>query len=297
MQILDDLFTLRLGQRGNLVVEITHAVVDIDAQLIEQGTMLFKGILVKNSDTVAEHDGVRDLHHCRLDVQREHHASLAGVFNLTLVELKQRLFAHEHAVDDFAFEQLNLRLEHQRLATLGDQLHLHIASTIQRHRLLAMVEVSAMHVRYVTARGLAPLTHAMGILAGILFDRLGRPTVGVTLAQHRVDRTSHDLAIPRLDLLLFSIARLIRVIRQVVALFLQLLDGCPKLRHGSTDIGQLDDIGFRLLGQGTQFGKVILNPLLGGQIVGELGKDSRSQGDVPGLYLDAGSIGEGVDDW
>jgi len=89
---------------------------------------------------------VRDLHHGGLDVQGEHHAGLVRVFNLLLVELQEGLFAHVHAVDHFAIEQRHFFLEHDGFATLGDELHAHIAGPIQRHGFFAMVEIAMVHV-------------------------------------------------------------------------------------------------------------------------------------------------------
>jgi hypothetical protein len=107
---------LRLGQLLDLVVQVDHAVVDVDAQLVEQLAVLGEGVLVEDAHAVAEDDRVRHLHHRRLDVQREHHAILARVLDLALVELAQRLLAHEHRVDDLAGQQRHLGLEHERLA-------------------------------------------------------------------------------------------------------------------------------------------------------------------------------------
>jgi hypothetical protein len=106
VQVALDLVALALRQRGDLVVQVDHAVVDVDAQFLEQLAVLLERVLVEDLHAVAEHDGVRHLHHRGLDVQREHHAGLAGVFDFLFVELQQRLLAHEHAVDDFAVEQL-----------------------------------------------------------------------------------------------------------------------------------------------------------------------------------------------
>ena len=75
------------GSVGDLVVQVDHAVVDVDAQLVEQLAVLGEGVLVEDAHAVAEHDRVRDLHHRRLDVQREHHAGLVRVLDLLLVEV------------------------------------------------------------------------------------------------------------------------------------------------------------------------------------------------------------------
>ncbi len=69
VQIFDDLVALRPGQRLDLVVEIDHPVVDVDAQFVELLLVLGEGVLVEHLHRVAEDDGVADLHHRRLDVQ------------------------------------------------------------------------------------------------------------------------------------------------------------------------------------------------------------------------------------
>ncbi len=102
VQVADDLVALGLGQGLDLVVQVDHAVVDVDAELVEQLAVLLEGVLVVDLDAVAEDDRVGDLHHRRLHVQREQDAGLAAVVELALVELAQRLLAHEHRVDDLA---------------------------------------------------------------------------------------------------------------------------------------------------------------------------------------------------
>jgi hypothetical protein len=89
--------------------------------------VLREQVLVEDLDRVAEHDRVRHFHHRRLHVQREHHAGLARILHLLLEEFAERLLAHEHAVDDLAFEQRHLGFQHDRLAGLGDEVHLHVA--------------------------------------------------------------------------------------------------------------------------------------------------------------------------
>src|SRR5690606_40988968 len=106
-----------------------------------------------------------------------------------------RLLAHEHGVDDFVFLERHQRFQHGGLAALADQLHFHVAVTIQHHGLLAIVEVTVVHVRYVSARCLAPLAHAVRVLARIFLHGLGRATVGVALTQYRVDSAADAAAV------------------------------------------------------------------------------------------------------
>ena len=101
VQVVDDLFRCVPGS-VDFVVNAGQAIVDVDAEFVEQLAVLCEGVLVEDLDRMAEDDRVRDLHHRRLDVQREHHAGLVGILHLLFVEIAQRLLAHEHAVDDFA---------------------------------------------------------------------------------------------------------------------------------------------------------------------------------------------------
>ena len=149
VQVALDLFPFGLRQRGDLVVQVGHAVVDIDTQFLKQLGVFCKGFLVENPHAVAKHDRVRDFHHGRLDVQGEHHAGLAGIFELLFIKLAQGLFAHEHAVNDFAGQQLGQGFEHRGLAAFAHQFHAHITRLVQRHGLFTVVEVTLGHVRHV----------------------------------------------------------------------------------------------------------------------------------------------------
>ena len=129
------------------------------------------------------------------------------------------------------------------------QFHPHLASAVQGHRLLAVVEVAVLHGRHVGARGLRPLAHAVRVLARVLLDGLGRAAVRVAFAQHRIHRAAQNLAVALLDRLLLVGLRVRRIVRNRVALLLQFLDGGRELGHRSADVGQLDDVGLGQLSQ------------------------------------------------
>src|SRR5690606_19784461 len=120
--------------------------------------------------------------------------------------------------------------------------------------------------------------------------------VGIALAQHRVDRRALDPVVAGLDVLFLLVLRRVRVVRQRVALRLQFLDRRLQLRHRGGDVRQLDDVGFRALGQLAQLGQVVADLLVLAQVVRELRQDAAGQRDVPGFDLDAGGGGEGLDD-
>ena len=296
MQVALDLVLLRLRQRGDLLVQVGHAVVDVHAQLVEQLAVLFEGFLVEHAHAVAEDDGVRHLHHRGLDVQREHHAGGLRVLDLLLVEGQQGLLAHEHRVDDFAGQQRDLGLEHDGLAGLRDQLHLDVAGLVQRDRLFAVVEVAVRHVRDMGARCGAPLTHAVRMLAGEFLDGLRSAAVGIALAQHRIDRRTQHLGVTQANRLVFVGLRVLRVLGNHEAAAAQFADGSHQLVLRGADIGQLDDVGIsfqRLLSQLRQgAGRLLLVV----QEVGEFAKDAVGHGDVALGHFDVRSRREGAHD-
>ena len=296
VQVALDFFALRFRQLGDLVVEIGHAVIDIDAQFLEQLGVLLESILVVNPDAVAEDDRVRNLHHRCLDVQREHHAGFAGIFQLGFIEFTKRFLAHIHAVDDLAFEQRELRLENQGLAALGEQFHLDITCLVQRQRLFAVIEVTVRHVGNVSAGGHAPFAHRMRVLAGVALDGQRCTAVGVAFAQHRIDRTAQTLRVARLDCLLFVRLRVFRKIRNIEAALLQFLDRCRQLRQGSADVRQLDNIGIGQQGQASKFAEGIRHFLLVSQHIREFSKNTGRNRDIGLLDLDTGRRSEGSND-
>ena len=69
---------------------------------------------------MTEHDGVGNLHHGRFNVQREQNVRVFRVLQFGFVEIAQGFFAHEHAVNDFAFEQVRFLFQHNHAPILGD---------------------------------------------------------------------------------------------------------------------------------------------------------------------------------
>ena len=275
MQISTNFLLNALGQRGDLVVEINHAVVHVHAQLVQHLGVLGKRFLVEHAHAVAEHDGVRDLEHGRLDVQRKQHAGLARIIDLLLVKIEQCLLAEEHRIDHVAIKQADLGLEHDGLATLGDQLHAHLARLVQRDREFVVVKIAPFHVRDMGARSGRPLAHLVRMLARIGLDGLGRAAIGVALADHRVHRTASTAFVARANAFFFIVLGCIREIGNLVALALQLLDRRLELRHGGADVRQLDDVGIGLQRLLAELGQGVGHLLRIAQQLGELRQDAR----------------------
>ena len=168
--------------------------------------------------------------------------------------------------------------------------------SIDGERLLVRPEVVGPHRGDVGLGVGRPLPHRVWMLLRVLLDRLGRPAIGVALAQDGVHRRAHHLVVPRPDLALFGCRRLVGEVGKVVALGLQLGDSRRHLRDRCADVGQLDDVdlwGERHL---TEFREGVVDPLLRGEALGEGGDDAPGERDVARLDLDARDAGERLDD-
>ena len=115
---------------------------------------------------------------------------------------------------------------------------------------------------------------------GTILHGCRNAAVGVALTQHRVDGAAEHLGVARLDLSFGVIGRLLGIVRDIVAVGLQFLDRCDQLWNGRTDIGQLDDVGFRRLGQGAEMSEFVLDALLGGEVLGEVGEDPTGERNI-----------------
>ena len=117
--------------------------------------------------------------------------------------------------------------------------------------------------------------------------RRRRAPIRVALAQHRVDRAALHPVVGLTRLLRVVRARVVRVVGDVVARLLQLLDRRLQLRDRGADVRQLDDVGLGRLGQLAELAQRVRDALLVGQPVRELGQDPARQRDVAQLDLDA----------
>ena len=89
----------------------------------------------------------------------------------------------------------------------------------------------------------------------------------------------------------------LRVVREIVSLPLQLRDGGFELGNGGTDVGEFYDVGLGLSGQGSEFCQGIPGLLLLREEVREIGENAASQGDITGLYVDSRRFRKPLDDW
>ena len=281
--------------------DAAQAVVGRQARGGQLLAVLGEDVLEVGAHDVAEDDRVGDLHHRGLEVRGEEDALGLGPGDLRLEELVESGGAHEGRVDDLAREDLQALLEHGLLAIpfrtgTGDVHDRQGVVGVEHHGLLVAAEVVLAHRRDVGLRVAAPGTHRVRVRPGVVLHRGGRATVGVALAEHRVDRGALDLVVAGAGLALLVGLRVLGIGRQVVALRLQLGDRRLELRDRGRDVGQLDDVGLGLRRQLAELGEGVVDALLGREAVGELRQHARGQGDVTGLDLDTGRLRVGRDD-
>ena len=220
----------------------------------------------KNPDDVAEDDRVGDLHHRGLEVHREEHVLGLGPGDLLGEEgVAARATSHEGGVDDLAGEHRQPLLEHRRRAVGADVLD---RAACRRPSMTTDFSLerksSSPMVATLVFESAAPGAHRVRVFLGVVLDRRGRAAVGVALAQHRVHRAALDLVVAGAGVLLLVGLRVLRVVREVVALRLQLRDRRLELRDRGADVGQLDDVGLGRLGERAELGERVVDALLGG---------------------------------
>ena len=224
-----DLGALGLGQGLDLGVEVAQSVGGVDTQFLDDGCVLLEDGLVEDGHRMAEHDGIRDLHHGGLEVQGQQQAVLLGGLDLLGVEGAQGLDAHHGGIDDLAIRQGGLLLEDLDAAVLAHELDAHGGGLGHGGGGLAAVEVAAAHVGHAGLGVGGPGAHLVGVLLGEVLHGQRRAAVGVALAEHGVHGTAQHLGVARLDRLLGLVFRLLGVVGQVEALGLQFLDGRDEL--------------------------------------------------------------------
>ena len=285
---------LRSRELRQLLDHVAEAVVHINAEPLKGGAMLGPELLEEDLDRMAEDDGVRDLHHRRLHVEREEDPRLLGIGNLRVEEGDERSLAHEGTVEDLAGLQREPILEHLHAAVCAGPFNADLGRSSNGHRLLVVEEIARRHGRDMRLGVRRPGTHGVGVLAGKLFDRLGRATVRIALAEDRIDGAAEHLAVAGADSAVLFGDRLVGVVRDGKAVGLNLGDGGLELRHRGADVGQLDDVGFGAERQLTEFGERVARLLLRRQPLREVGDDATGERDVAKLNVNTHLLCEGL---
>ncbi len=151
-------------------------------------------------------------------------------------------------------------------------------------------------MRYVRPGLGAPRPHRVRVVPRVLLHRRGDASIRIALAQNRVDGAAENLRVAGADVSLGVTVRLFRVVRDVEALRLQLLDRTRQLRDRRADVRQLDDIGLGRLRELAQLGQGVALPLLVAKALGKVREDSAGQRNVAGFDDDTGRLRECLHD-
>src|SRR5690606_24422175 len=114
--------------------------------------------------------------------------------------------------------------------------------------------------------------------------------------QHRVHAGALDAIVGGANVALLAGGRFVRIGRQGETLRAEFADAGLELRHGRTDVRQLDDVRVRLLDDAAELGEVVAAFLVIGQHVGECGQHAPGEGYVARLDEYVGCAGEGAHD-
>mmetsp|Transcript_24048 Transcript_24048/g.58423 ORF Transcript_24048/g.58423 Transcript_24048/m.58423 type:complete len:281 (-) Transcript_24048:46-888(-) len=225
-----------------------------------------------------EDDRVGNLHHGRLQMQRQQDVLLFAILDLTLVIRTQRLLAHESGIKDLCCLQLQVLL--QRPCGPVGPLEDNVNSGLRVHDrgLLVCVEIAFGHVGNMGLRRGTPRAHLVGVLLCVVLHRNCCPSVRVAFAENGVDCAAEDLGVLGLDLPLLVILGILGEIRNGESKCLQLVDALLELRDRRRNVGQLNDIRSRLLGQLSQSTELIGHLLC--QTLGEHGQHPSGNGNV-----------------
>mmetsp|Transcript_1094 Transcript_1094/g.2938 ORF Transcript_1094/g.2938 Transcript_1094/m.2938 type:complete len:469 (-) Transcript_1094:27-1433(-) len=283
---------VRRAHRLHPIVQVAEAVVRVEAGRGDRLARLSSGVdqvLEEDGDRVPEEDWVRDLHHGRLEVERDHHALALCLLQRRLVEGAQLGHVHPGGVDHLARLELDLGLEHLDRAVALDELDAHRARGGPLHvGLLGGVEVALLHVRHARPTLRLPLPQPVRVLLRVRLDGRRDAPVRVALAQDRVDGRAEDRSVALVRVLLRRGARRLHEIGQREPLGLQLGDSLHQLRHRRRHIRKLDDVGLRSLCELAELAERVGLALLGRQDVGKRAEDPPGDRDVGQLELNVG---------
>ena len=205
--------------------------------------MLGEGIPEEDPDAVPEQDGIRHLHHGRLEVEAEHDLAVGRVLDLPLVVRHELRRAHGGGVDDLPGLEGVGPLEDGGGASVLHELDDHVGIGIaDGSAQLRGEEVPPVHVSDVGAAGLGPDAHLVRVLGRVGLDGRSDAAVRVALPKDWIDGRPEHGRVAGLDVPLFGILRIVRVGGNVVALGAELLDAGLELGDGGGDVGKLDHV-------------------------------------------------------
>ena len=137
---------LLCGKIPDFRIYIANAIVRINTNLIEQVRVFIEHILVINGNRVAEHDGIRHLHHCCFQMQRQQNIAGIGLVHFGGVKCTQRLTVHDGRINNLALQHRYVFPEHSDLTVGSRPLYAQVSGFTDKCGLLAGIKVTIGHV-------------------------------------------------------------------------------------------------------------------------------------------------------
>ncbi len=242
-------------------------------------------------------DRVRDLHHGRLQVDREQNAGFHAV-DFGLDEVAQRRGRHKGRVDNGAFFVAQPVFQNGLGAIGGgkDDFRATGLSGGDGGRFFVGKEIVAGHRGDGGLAVCGPFTHRVRVGLGIFLDGLGGAAVRVAFAQDGVHSRPFDRVVTGADVFFLIRCGIGGVGGDGKALRLQFLDRGGQLRHRGRHVRQLDDVGIGRFHQIAQFGQIVRDTLIFVQVIGEGRQDTGRNRNVARCDVDIGSRSKRADD-
>ena len=245
---------------------------------------------------VSEDDGIGNLHHGCLEVQRGEETLLSGLGEGAFVKGHEGRFSHHGTVEDFTDLKRGFLFEDEDGAVVFDQFDANGACGLGGERRFVAEKVAFGHCGDVGAGGWGPRAHGMWVFTCVVFYGFWRAAIGVPFAEDGVDGGSEHFGVAGAGVFFSVRLRVFGELGERESLGLEFCDGGFQLGDGSADIGKLDDVGFGFEGQRSEFGEGVRRFLVGWEKVRKVGEDASGEGDVARFDGDAGVFGKRLDD-
>ena len=317
VQVGDALAGVHLSQSGAIleilikgsldlfaIVQILQALEDgsqtvfaVQASLHQLIAVLLVHVREEGAHSVAEDDGVRDLHHGGFQVHGEQHILHLGAGDLRAQEGIQSLGGKNRGIHDLIFQHWQGILQHGGVAVCLHQLEAQLVIGRHDYGLLVVAEIIGFHGGHVGLVIRRPLAHGVRVLAREVLHGLGSATVRVALAQHGVHGGTLHAVITLTSVLFLIGVGLVGEVGEIITSILELLDGSLHLRHGGRDVGELHDVGIGGLRQLAELCESIQNLLVLGELVIKRRQDAGGQGNIPSFHFNARGGSKRLHDW
>ena len=176
---------------------------------------------------------------------------LFGLVYRVLNERPQGRYRHHRRIENLACFQRCEIFQNSLGTVISIENDPELAFVFNGGRIFRSKEIAAAHVCNRSFRIRSPNAHSVRICLRVVLYGFRSAPVGIAFSKHRIYGTSQHFCIPLVDSCFFVRFGFDWIIRNCKALLPELGDSVFKLRNGSRNVWQLDDVGFRFCSQFT----------------------------------------------